>query len=83
MVKLNRRTALRTAGVATGFGLGGCLQLGPERDDCEKGRTVHDHDVELSDDHVRRRPVKPAAHSATPDVRGALRRELGRTTLSR
>jgi hypothetical protein len=50
MVKISRRAALRTAGVVTGFGLGGCLQLGPERDNCEEGRTVHDHDVELSAD---------------------------------
>ena len=50
MVKLSRRTALRTAGVVTGFGLGGCLQFGPEGTDCEKGRTIHDHDVDLSAD---------------------------------
>ena len=37
----------------------------------------------LSNDHVIRRPVNPAAHSTNPDVRGAVRRELGRATLSR
>ena len=71
MVKLSRRTALRTAGVVTGFGLGGCLRFGPERDDCEKGRTVHDHDVELSNDAEWGNPHYDAANTGyNPDATG-------------
>ena len=71
MVKLNRRTALRTAGVVTGFGLGGCFQLGPERGDCEEGRTIHDHNVELSNDAEWGHPHYDAANTGyNPDATG-------------
>ena len=70
-MKLDRRTALRTAGVVTGFGLGGCLRLGPGRDDCEEGRTVHDHDVELSADAEWGHPHYDAANTGyNPDATG-------------
>ena len=51
-----------------------CSQNAVRSDDITKGAK------RLSNDHVRRRPVPPAAHSANPDIRGALRRELGRAT---
>ncbi|PSP77652.1 hypothetical protein BRC88_13460 [Halobacteriales archaeon QS_4_69_225] len=71
MVKLSRRTALRTAGIVAGFGLGGCLRLGSEQGDCEKGRTVHDHDVELSADAEWGHPRYDAANTGyNPDATG-------------